>query len=95
VVGEVLKSWWHRMQSPQLYYYRDRDGKEIDLLIRKDDKLYPIEIKKSATPSGEWTKNFDGFNRFGRSVGDGAVICLGPQTLPLRRRIWAVPAGLI
>ena len=33
---------------PPFYYYRDRDGKEIDLLILRDGTLYPLEIKKTA-----------------------------------------------
>jgi uncharacterized protein len=93
IVAEVLKSWWHRMKTPQLYYYRDKDGKEIDLLVRQDDKLYPLEIKKSATPTGDWTKNFDVLDRF--ATGSGAVVCLAPQTLPLNRRVWTLPVGAI
>ena len=93
VVTEVLKSWWHRMKTPQVYYYRDKDGKEIDLLVRQDDKLHPIEIKKSATPSSDWTKNFDVLDRF--SAGSGAVVCLGTQAMPLNRHVWTLPVGAL
>ena len=86
-----LKSWWHRMKTPQVYYYRDKDGKEIDLLIRQDDKLHPIEIKKSATPASDWIKNFDVLDRFAR--GSGAVVCLGSQVVPMTRNVWALPVG--
>jgi uncharacterized protein len=93
VVAEILKSWWHRMKTPQVYYYRDKDVKEIDLLVRQDDKLYPIEIKKSATPARDWIKNFDVIDRF--AVGSGAVVCLGAQVVPMTRKIWALPVGAI
>ena len=93
VVAEILKSWWHRMKTPQVYYYRDKDGKEIDLLVRQDDKLHPIEIKKSATPTSDWIKNFDVLDRF--AVGSGAVVCLVSQAVPMTRNVWALPMGAI
>jgi uncharacterized protein len=93
VVAEILKSWWHRMKTPQVYYYRDKDGKEIDLLVRQDDKLHPIEIKKSATPASDWIKNFDVLDRF--AAGSGAVVCLGSQVVPMTRNVWTLPVGAI
>ncbi len=93
VVAEILKSWWHRIKTPQVYYYRDKDGKEIDLLVRRDDKLHPIEIKKSATPTSDWTRNFDVLDRF--ATGVGAVVCLGSQAVPLTRKVWVLPVGAI
>ena len=58
VFSEVLKSWWHRGKSPQVYYYRDKDGKEIDLLFLQDEAFYPLEVKKSASPQREWAEAF-------------------------------------
>ncbi len=46
VVSEVIKSWWHNGKRAPLYYYRDKDTNEVDLLIHQDGTLYPIEIKK-------------------------------------------------
>ncbi len=51
VVSEILKSYYNHGKEPNLYYYRDIDQKEIDLLLIKGDKIYPIEIKKSKSPS--------------------------------------------
>ena len=53
VFGEILKSWWYRGKFPTLYHYRDKDKREIDLLIACDGRLYPVEIKKSATVRSE------------------------------------------
>jgi len=47
---EVIKSYWHNGEKPNLYFFRDEKGHEIDLLIYKNGKYYPIEIKKHATP---------------------------------------------
>ena len=58
VVGEVLKSWWHLGKDPSLYHYRDKDGREIDLVIAHDGRLYPVEIKKAATVRAEDAQAF-------------------------------------
>ena len=47
VVSEIIKSYYNTGKTTYLYYYRDIDKKEIDLLIEKGDKLYPIEVKKA------------------------------------------------
>ncbi len=51
VVSEILKSYWHNAKTPWIYFYRDTLGKEIDLLIEENSKIYPIEIKKTSTPT--------------------------------------------
>ncbi len=52
VFTEILKSYYNSgIISPPLYYYRDKDKKEVDILIDQDNTLYPIEIKKSTTPN--------------------------------------------
>jgi len=51
VVTGLLKSWWHQLAEVNLYYFRDKDGREIDLLISRDGQLYPLEIKKTANPN--------------------------------------------
>jgi predicted AAA+ superfamily ATPase len=41
ILTEILKSYWHNGKRAPLYYYRDKDKKEIDLLIVQDDVIYP------------------------------------------------------
>jgi predicted AAA+ superfamily ATPase len=94
VLGELLKSWWHRARSPSLYYYRDKDQKEIDFVIVENNTMYPIEVKKTASPSRDDVKVFARLEQFGLEVGPGAVICLGPW-LPLGPSAHAVPVGMI
>lgn len=95
VFAEVLKSWWHQGEAPQVYYYRDRDGKEVDLLFLQDQTLYPVEIKRSASPKREWVRGFPGLDRFAEDRGEGGVVCLCPQSLPLADRATAIPVGLL
>ena len=47
VVTEIVKSYYNAGKFPDLYYYRDVDKKEIDLLLTAGQALIPIEIKKA------------------------------------------------
>jgi len=91
--GEVLKSWWHCGKFPQVYYYRNKDGREIDLLFSADEILYPVEIKKSAAPNRESSKIFSALDALEEKFGERAVLCLCKEPLPLSERIMAVPVG--
>ncbi|MBP1686704.1 MAG: hypothetical protein H6Q33_2847 [Deltaproteobacteria bacterium] len=95
VVAEVLKSWWHRARTPPIYFYRDRDGREIDLVFDVDGKLWPVEIKHAATVRREWTTPFTALEHLKKPVGAGAVICLAAETLPLTRDLAALPIGAV
>jgi predicted AAA+ superfamily ATPase len=95
VLGEILKSWWHRGRTPPLYYYRDRDGREVDFVFARDQKLHPVEVKKSATPRRRWAADLSVVDRLSAEPGEGGVICLSPQIVPLTERRSAIPAGLL
>jgi predicted AAA+ superfamily ATPase len=95
VFSEILKSWWHNGEKPRLYYYRDKDGKEIDFLFEKDQTLYPLEVKKAASPQRKWARNFDALKRLDIRLGEGAVVCLCREALPIDRSISAIPVGVI
>jgi predicted AAA+ superfamily ATPase len=95
VFSEILKSYWFNGQRAPLYYFRDKDKKEIDLLIVKDDTIYPVEIKKTASPGKEHTKNFQGLRALGKKVGGGAVICLTEAYLPLDETSSALSVGCL
>jgi predicted AAA+ superfamily ATPase len=82
VVTEIIKSYKHNAVSADLYYYRDSDKNEINLLIYKDGQFYPIEIKKTATPTSDDIKAFKGFSKI-ENVAYGNLVCLTPVQQPL------------
>jgi predicted AAA+ superfamily ATPase len=82
VVSEIIKSYKHNALSTNLYYYRDSDKNEVDLLIYQNGQFYPIEIKKTSTPKLEDIKAFKIFAK-NEDVAYGNLICLTPTPQPL------------
>jgi predicted AAA+ superfamily ATPase len=95
VVGQILRSWWHDGQAPPLHFYRDRDGKEIDLLFEVDGALHAVEIKQAATVRRDWAAGFRILDRLGTSSGSRAIVCLTPDAVPLDDRTTALPVGCL
>ena len=95
IMSEVFKSWRHAGRRPPFYFYRDKDQKEIDLLISQDGIVYPMEFKKTASPNVAAARHFKSLERHNIPVGPGAIICLVKQPLPLTATTWCVPVGLV
>jgi predicted AAA+ superfamily ATPase len=95
VIAELLKSWWHNGRRAPFYFYRDKDQKEIDLLILQDGTLYPLEIKKTASPDKKAVRHFQALAKFGLPLGPGGVICLCGQSLPLTDQAVSIPVAAI
>jgi predicted AAA+ superfamily ATPase len=91
IIGELLKSYWHNGRQAPFFYYRDKEKKEIDLLIIQDGTIYPLECKKSASPSMGDIRNFGVLANLKMPVGPGAVVCLAQQSLPLGPAVRSVP----
>jgi len=95
VVGEILKSWWGAGLEAPLYYLRTKDGVEIDLIFEVDGVLHPVEIKKSATVKQSWGNAFAALDRLGLPRGEGAVLCLAPDEIPIDDRTMSLPFGAL
>lgn len=107
VFSEIYKSYLNAGKEPPIFYYRDKDKKEIDLLIYQNGMICPIEIKKAASPGKSAIKNFHVLEpiRKGESfgsletlkieIGTGSVVCMASDLLPIDEKNWYVPAWLI
>ena len=95
IFGEMLKSYWHRVRPAPFYFYRDRDKREIDLVIEADGRLHPVEFKKTARPTRTDTRHFETLRRFPAGMGPGAVVCLRESAMHLGSNLLAIPAGLL
>jgi len=97
VVGEVMKSYYNDgIGNPPLYFYRDKDKCEIDLIIEEGGTLYPVEIKTTSDPTPSMVKNFVRLGDIpGKRLGDGALICMARESLPLTETVGIVPVHCI
>ena len=100
VITEILKSFYNKGYDPellgekQIYFYRDRDKKEVDFIIETPDGIYPIEIKKGVKPSDP-DKNFDVLNKYGKKVFAGIVIDSREKVFKINDRAYEMPIELI
>jgi len=95
ILSELLKSYWHNGRRAPFFYYRDKDKKEIDLLIVQDEQVYPLEFKKTASPSPADIRQFSALARLRIPVGAGGVICLTEQSLPLSQSVVSIPVAAL
>lgn len=97
VISEIIKSYYNQgILEPPIYFYRDKEMKEIDLLIEQGDTLYPIEIKKHADPTA---KDIDSFkvldNIKGIKRGFGGVVCTYDKLITLKGNDKIIPISYI
>lgn len=91
VIVEIIKSYYNSGElRPPVYFYRDKEKQEIDLVIEQNGKLHPIEIKKTANPTKDMMKNFKVLEKV-KEVGEGAIICMYDNILNLDEKNKVIP----
>lgn len=97
IVGEILKSYYNAGKEPDLYFFRNTDGQEVDLIFYRDGKLYPIEIKKTSSPNVKDVKHFGTLSTFFPSpeISEGGIICNADDLLPLGKNLKIIPFRFI
>lgn len=96
IISEILKSYWHNGKEPFVYFYRDKEKREIDLIIDQNGKLYPIEIKKKSNPDKNDIRHFHIIeDTIKKEIGEGCVICLAKDYLPIAQNVYSIPVGMI
>lgn len=94
-VSEITKSYQNTGLEPFLHYYRDRDDKEIDIILERDGTLFPLEIKKTATPDKCIIRGFKVIERSPLQVGTGAVLCMADSFSAFDSANLIIPIWLI
>ncbi len=95
VVAEIIKSYLHHGRTPRVYFYRDKDMREVDLLIEENGVLYPLEIKKSASVQNMAFKGFGMLDALHMPIGHGGVICLTKSLTAIDDDVDAIPVGYL
>jgi hypothetical protein len=96
VVSEIIKNFFAFNKEPRdyLYYYRDIDQKEIDLLYVNEEGIYPIEIKKGIAPKNP-AKNFSVLNKYNQKINTGIIIDSCEKIRPLNENAYCFPVHLL
>ena len=94
-VAEIRKSYFNAGEEPVLYYYRDNDAKEIDIVLEADGVLHPMEIKKTANPAPQLARPFKLLDKGERRRGQGAILCLKDALSAIDSQCLIVPLWAI
>lgn len=93
VIAEIIKSYYNRgISDPPLYFYRDKEMHEIDLLIESNGTLHPVEIKKHADPTKKDVEAFDIIDKIPQANrGSGGIVCLYDNLVTLTNNDKVIP----
>ena len=94
-VSEIMKSYQNAGLEPYIHYYRDRDAKEIDVILEGDGKLCPLEIKKTAMPDKRLVRSFNVIDKSPLQIGTSAILCMADKLSAFDRDNLIVPIWII
>lgn len=95
VVTEMIKNASYGEREMNLNFYRDKNQKEIDLIVETDGVLHPFEIKRSASPERKAIKAFGVLEKSDREVGAGGIICMAETPFPIDANNSLIPVNVI
>ncbi|MDP2854121.1 MAG: ATP-binding protein [Smithellaceae bacterium] len=85
IIADIMKSALNKGIRPEMFFFRDSHGNEVDLLIREKGALTPVEIKSSATFSTDFIKGIERFQALGvKGIAPGFVFYNGDQQFNVR-----------
>jgi len=96
-VCEILKSYYNAGKEPSVYFFRNDKAEEVDLIFYQDGTMYPVEIKKTASPNPSDVKAFKLLSNAFSSVkiGSGGLICTYDKVLSLAENVRTIPINWI
>lgn len=95
VICEIIKSYNARGIKPNLSYYRDKEKHEIDLVLYKNNKLYPFEIKKTASPNSSMISSFKYLENSKKEIATGGIICLYDNLMKMDEKNYIIPISSV
>lgn len=95
VVAELLKSYHNNARECLLWYYRDSNSNEIDMVIVSNGMLHPLEIRRSVNPGSELINAFNLLDKASVPRGNGAILCMRPKLSAINSENYIVPIWMI
>lgn len=94
-VIELIKNFSYAPSAACITYYRDSNAKEIDVFVEENGVIHPLEIKKSANPDRREVKKFELLDKAGIERGDGGILCMCEEVIPIDEKNCFIPCSLI
>lgn len=95
VVMELVKHFAYARSKANLTYYRDSNTKEIDVFLEENNNIHPLEIKKSALPDRREIKKYELLDKAMLTRGNGGIICMCEEVIPIDQKNCFIPCNLI
>ena len=95
IISEVIKSYNNQGKRIDITHLRNKETEEIDLIIRKNNTLYPLEIKKTSTPRKSMLKNFSFLENMNEKIGTGGIICTYDRLMKLDENNYIIPISSV
>lgn len=95
VVMELVKNYAYSKNKANLTYYRDSNAKEIDIFVEENGIVHPLEIKKSANPDKREVKKYTVLDKAQLERGNGGIVCMCEQPIPIDDKNCFIPSNLI
>ena len=95
VIGEFIRNYAYGKNRVNLNFYRDRNMKEIDLVIEDGGILHPVEIKKGSSPERKLVNAFSVLKAGEKQIGNGGVVCMTDLPLPIDEKNCFIPSNII
>ena len=95
VISELIKSYDNKGVRLEISHFRNKETEEIDLIMFKNNTLYPLEIKKTANPRRDMMKNFKYLEKTNMKIGQGGIICLYDKLMKLDENNYIIPVSSV
>ena len=92
---ELVKNYSYRKAKSNITYYRDSNAKEIDVFVEENNIIHPLEIKKSANPNNKEVKKYAVIDKASLNRGNGGIICMCEEPIPIDAENCLIPSNLI
>lgn len=95
VVMELVKNYAYAKSKVNLTYFRDSNAKEIDVFVEENNVIHPLEIKKSAAPDRREVKKYSVIDKASLNRGNGGIVCMCEEPIPIDEDNCFIPSNLI
>ena len=95
IVSEIVKGYENKGLKLDITHLRNKETDEIDLIIRKNNTIYPFEIKKTSSPKKEMIKNFRYLENVREKIGVGGIICTYDTLMKIDEKNYIIPISSV